>query len=107
MEYKLEIYAPESEIISIRNALNSVRVGVIGNYDSVVSVVKITGFWRPMENANPVTGEKNQINFGEEVRIDVRCKQSLVQMALNAVREVHPYEEPVINILQLSNHEFN
>ncbi|HHX8507374.1 TPA: hypothetical protein ACVO0I_004735 [Vibrio diabolicus] len=106
MEYKLEIYAPESEVIQIRDALNAVGAGVIGNYDSVMSVVAISGFWRPMENANPVTGEKNQINFGQEVRIDIRCEESIVQQALDAVRGVHPYEEPAINIVPLSNHQF-
>lgn len=106
MEYKLEIYAPESEVIQIRDALNSVGAGVIGDYDSVISVVAISGFWRPRTNSNPVTGEKNKINFGHEVRIDVRCEESIVQQALDIVRKVHPYEEPAINIIPLSNHQF-
>ncbi|MDK9762353.1 hypothetical protein KI743_10085 [Vibrio sp. D420a] len=107
MEFKLEIYAPESEVIAIRDALNSAGAGVVGNYDSVISIVKISGFWRPNSKAQPVTGSKGEINFGEEVRIDVRCKKERVQAALDAVRAVHPYEEPVINILPLYNHEFN
>ncbi|MGF1713264.1 hypothetical protein L4C37_22220 [Vibrio kagoshimensis] len=106
MEFKLEVYAPESEVIPIRDALISVGAGVVGDYDSVVSVVQISGFWRPSINAKPVTGEKSQINFGHEVRIDVRCKESVVQSALNAVREVHPYEEVAINIIPLANHQF-
>ncbi|WP_261905387.1 hypothetical protein [Vibrio fortis] len=107
MEFKLEIYAPESEITAIRDALNSAGAGVVGNYDSVISIVKISGFWRPNSQSKPVTGAKNQINFGEEVRIDVRCKKERVQAALDAVRAVHPYEEPAINILPLYNQEFN
>ena len=107
MEFKLEIYAPESEITAIRDALNSAGAGVVGNYDSVISIVKISGFWRPNSQSKPVTGEKNQVNFGEEVRIDVRCKKERVQAALDAVRAVHPYEEPAINILPLYYHEFN
>jgi hypothetical protein len=107
MEFKLEIYAPESEITAIRDVLNSAGAGVVGNYDSVISIVKISGFWRPNSQSKPVTGAKNQINFGEEVRIDVRCKKERVQAALDAVRAVHPYEEPAINILPLYNHEFN
>ncbi|MFZ3516663.1 hypothetical protein LC147_26710 [Vibrio harveyi] len=46
------------------------------------------------------------MNFGEEVRLDVRCQESLVQAALDAIRAIHPYEEPVINILPLYNHKF-
>ncbi|EKM29551.1 nitrogen regulatory protein PII [Vibrio harveyi] len=86
MEFKLEIYAPETEVVAIRDALNSVGAGVVGDYDSVISIVKISGFWRPTEGSEPVTGEKGEINFGEEVRIDVRCQESLVQAALDAIR---------------------
>ncbi|EHU5198893.1 TPA: hypothetical protein RQJ80_004337 [Vibrio vulnificus] len=106
MEFKLEIYAPETEVIAIRDVLNSVGAGVVGDYDSVISIVKISGFWRPTETSEPVTGEKGKINFGEEVRIDVRCQEPLVQATLDAVRKVHPYEEPVINVLPLYNHKF-
>ncbi|WP_423252283.1 hypothetical protein [Vibrio vulnificus] len=106
MEFKLEIYAPETEVVSIRDALNSVGAGVVGDYDSVISIVRISGFWRPTDGSEPVTGKKGEINFGEEVRIDVRCQEPLVQAALDAIRTIHPYEEPVINILPLYNHKF-
>ncbi|BFN30973.1 hypothetical protein VHTUMSATKI_11680 [Vibrio harveyi] len=49
MEFKLEIYAPETEVVAIRDALNSVGAGVVGDYDGVISIVKISGFWRPTE----------------------------------------------------------
>ena len=106
MEFKLEIYAPDTEVVAIRDALKSVGAGVVGDYDSVISIVNISGFWKPKEASEPVTGEKGEINFGEEVRIDVRCQESLVQAALDAIRSIHPYEEPVINILPLYNHKF-
>ena len=106
MQYKLEIFTPESDIISIRDVLIEVGAGVVGEYDAVISIVNISGFWRPNEDSNPVTGDKNKINFGQEVRIDVRCEKDKVGAALVAIRKVHPYEEPVINIIPLANHEF-
>ncbi|USD66984.1 divalent cation tolerance protein CutA [Vibrio sp. SCSIO 43136] len=106
MEYKLEIYCPASSVIPLRDALNEVGAGVVGHYDSVMSVIQIQGFWRPTDGANPVTGEKNVINSGEEVRLDVRCHESLVKQAIAAIRQVHPYEEPAINIVPLANHHF-
>ncbi|EGA69089.1 nitrogen regulatory protein PII [Vibrio sinaloensis DSM 21326] len=106
MEYKLEIYTPEAHVIAIRDTLNAAGAGVVGDYDSVVSVVNISGFWRPTSNANPVTGQIGEINFGHEVRVDVRCRRDRVKQAMAAVREVHPYEEVVINVIPLANHEF-
>ncbi len=58
MQYKLEIYTPETEVVAIRDALIEVGVGILGNYDSVISIVRISGYWRPNELASPVTGEK-------------------------------------------------
>lgn len=107
MEYKLEIYAPKSEVESIRDTLISVGAGIVGNYDSVISIVNISGFWRPGDQSNPVTGEKGVINYGEEVRIEARCPREKVSQALQQIRIVHPYEEPVINIIPLANHEFD
>ncbi len=103
MHYKLEIYTPESEVIAIRDALIEVGAGVVGNYDSVISIVKVSGFWRPNEESSPVTGEKNKINFGEEVRVEVCCNKEIVSTALKAVRAIHPFEEPVINIIPLED----
>ncbi|EAQ67235.1 Protein related to divalent cations, tolerance CutA family protein [Marinomonas sp. MED121] len=106
MQYKLEIFAPESEVIKIRDVLIEVGAGVVGEYDAVISVVNISGFWRPNGLSNPVTGDKNKINFGHEVRIDVRCDKEKVAATLKAIRQIHPYEEPVINVIALANHEF-
>lgn len=106
MQYKLEIYAPENEVIKIRDLLIEMEAGIVGNYDSVISIVNISGFWRPNGASTPVTGEKNQINFGHEVRIEVRCDKEKVAATLKAIRQIHPYEEPVINIIPLANHEF-
>lgn len=106
MEYKLEIYAPETEVIAIRDALNFIGIGVVGNYDSVMAVSKVSCFWRPNENAHPSVGEKNQINFSHEVRIDVRCPKEAVADAVAAIKKVHSYEQPVINIIPTENQQF-
>lgn len=106
MEYKLEIYAPESEIEPIRATLVAEGSGVVGAYDSVIAISYINGYWRPSAYATPTTGEKNQLNFGAEVRIDVRCPQERVKSTIAAVKAIHPYEEPVINVIPLANHLF-
>ncbi|MFM2480297.1 hypothetical protein [Celerinatantimonas sp. YJH-8] len=106
MEYKLEIYAPETEVIAIRDALNFVGAGIVGNYDSVIAVAKVSCFCRPNEHAHPVNGEKNQINFSHEVRIDVRCQGDRVADAVKAIKRVHSGEEPIINVIALANDAF-
>jgi hypothetical protein len=38
--------------------------------------------------------------------VEVNCARELVKDALKAIRAVHPYEEPVINIILLANRLF-
>ncbi len=106
MEYKLEIHAPENYIDLIKNALFSSGAGKVGNHDSVIAIIKTSGYWKTLKKATPFQGQKDTLNYGEEVRLDIRCNEKYVKKALEAVKGVHPYEEPLINIVRLSNHEF-
>ncbi len=106
MDYKLEIYAPENYIDRIKNALFSVGAGKTGNDKSAIAIIKTSGYWKPLKKSTPFQGQKDTLNYGEEVRLDIRCKDKYVKKALIAVKNVHPYEEPLINIVRLSNHEF-
>jgi len=106
MYYKLEIHAPENYMDRIKNALFSAGAGKTGNHDSVIAIIKTSGYWKPLKNATPYQGEKKTRHYGEEVRLDIRCHEECVKAALEAVKEVHPYEDPLINIVRLSNHEF-
>lgn len=36
----------------------------------------------------------------------MNCKRELVKDAIRAIKSVHPYEEPLINIILLANHLF-
>ena len=103
---KLEIYIPADIISSLRKALNNANAGRIGNYDNCISISDVRGYWRPLEGAQPFDGKCKQISKGSECKVEVRCKRENVEGAIKKIREVHPYEEPVINIIPLANHLF-
>lgn len=98
---KMELYVPEAYVEPIREAL--VRIGAcrVGNYDHVVSYHSIKGTWRPLENSNPFNGAIGEICCGTEVKTEVRCPVELAERAVNTVKKIHPYEEPVINVIPL------
>lgn len=105
-ELKLEIYVPEEYIVSLRNALNEAGACKVGDYDNVVSITKVRGYWRPLENTSPFNGEKNEINEGSECKVEIRCKMAYVKEALRVIKEIHPYEEPLINVIPIMNSYF-
>lgn len=99
--FKLEIFIPESHFEDLRQALINVDAGHIGNYDCCLSYSKVKGCWRPLEGTNPYNGRINEICTGEELKVEVYCKAENLSKTKMAIKEVHPYEEPVINIIPL------
>ena len=104
---KIEVYIPEEYRDKLREALNDIGVLGVGNYDNVMSVTKVTGYWRPLKNANPFDGEINKLSKASEDKIEFAADIENVENAVKVIKEVHPYEEPVINIIPLINDRFN
>lgn len=105
-EVKIEVYLPCEFVVKLRDELNKVKAGRIGNYDNCMSVVNVKGYWRPLEKANPYSGQVGEVSEGDECKIEVRCKMEYVKDAIRVIRDVHPYEEPVFNIIPLINNIF-
>ena len=104
-DFKLEIFIPAGQVDALRLALAQVGAGRVGNYDCC-SVMDVRGYWRPLEGAKPFQGQIGAVETGTECKVEVNCRRELVKEAIKAIRAVHPYEEPVINIVPLANHWF-
>ena len=105
--FKLEFYAPEESIDEILAALANTHAGEIGKYDHCATLIPVQGFWRPLEGAEPALGTPGDLFSGSEVKLEVLCREEYLLEAVQAVRDVHPYEEPVINIIPLANGRYN
>ncbi len=104
--FKIEIFIPEEFVIPLRDALNEAGAGHIGNYDHCISVYTVRGYWRALPGADPYAGEVGKLFEGSECKVEVNCKREHVAAAIQAIRKVHPYEEPVINVIPLANDWF-
>lgn len=105
-EVKIEIYIPEEYIIDLRDELNRANACRVGDYDNCMSVTNVKGYWRPLEGANPYNGQVGEICEGEECKVEVRCKMEYVKNAIEAIKKIHPYEEPLFNIIPIINDLF-
>lgn len=105
-EVKLEIFVPQEHVNQVREALANAGAGVIGNYDHCLAISQVTGSFRPLEGANPFDGQVGKISTVPEYKIEVNCRRELRNQVIQAVKNVHPYEEPLINIIPLANHLF-
>jgi hypothetical protein len=99
--FKLEIYIPESHFSALQKALQSADAGHIGNYDSCLSYSRVKGTWRPLQGASPYIGEEGAVSEADELKVEVNVRKDKLASTLQSIRSVHPYEEPVINVIPL------
>ena len=66
-----------------------------------VASLTVTGCWRPLEGSHPYLGTLGQLRTEPELKVEVACPTGRVEAVLAAVKRVHPYEEPVINVIPL------
>lgn len=98
---KLEIFIPETKILELQKALQKVDAGHIGNYDSCMSVSQVTGYWRSLDGCDPYIGENGKISSEPEAKVEVTIYAEAAERTIQAIKEVHPYEEPVINAIPI------
>lgn len=102
---KIIVTVPVQNVNEVRNAICNEGAGIIGNYTHCSMTTKCTGTFIPNNNAKSYIGEKNKLEFVEEEKLEVVCKVEIVKKVLKKLREVHPYEEPGIDIIPLINEE--
>ena len=92
---------PMQNVDEVRAAICEAGAGIIGNYSFCSMSTKCIGTFKPNEYANPHIGEKNNLEFVEEEKLEVVCNIGNVKRVIEELRRVHPYEEPAIDIIPL------
>lgn len=100
---KLATFCPSAYADQVRTALFQAGAGHIGNYDQCSFNVAGKGSFRASESANPFVGEKNQLHFEEEIKLEVIFPLYLQQTMINTLLKNHPYEEVAYDIYALQN----
>lgn len=103
---KVEVFIPETHLKILQEALQSVDAGHIGNYDSCLSYSKVIGCWRSLEGSNPYLGEENTISSEPELKVEFICLRDNVDITIDAIKKIHPYEVPVINVIPLYRNSY-
>ena len=98
---KIIVTIPIENVEEVRNAMCEAGAGIIGNYTHCSMSTKCIGTFKPNEEANPYIGENNKMEFVEEEKLELVCDIKNVKNAISRLREVHPYEEPAIDIIPL------
>lgn len=105
IKVKIFVTIPIENVEEVRNAVCAAGAGIIGNYSFCTSSTKSVGTFMPNDNANPYIGENNKLEFVEEEKLEFVCDIDKVKTIISKLRQVHPYEEPAIDIIPLLDEE--
>jgi dinuclear metal center YbgI/SA1388 family protein len=94
---------PEQHAESVRNAIFNAGAGYIGNYDCCSYNLLGEGTFRAGDSSNPFVGEKGELHYENEVRIETVIPIMKKEEVLRALLAVHPYEEPVFDLFPIIN----
>jgi len=97
--YKLIFYVPASHLDLVKSAVFSTGAGRIGHYDHCCWQTLGQGQFRPLHGSRPFIGEKDEVEYVEEYKVETLCdSQATAKEAVAALKKAHPYEEPAYDI---------
>lgn len=100
---KASVDCPDDEdlINALIDAAAAAGAGDQGHYSRVAMVLRGYGTWRSDLGAAPHIGAVGEISVEPSVRIEMRCREDRIAAVVGVWRLVHPFEEPVIEVVAL------
>jgi hypothetical protein len=98
---KINTTVPPGYADKVREALGKAGAGKVGDYSFCSFSSLGQGRFLPNDQANPHIGEPGTLETVEEERIEVACDRAIAKQVIAALKEAHPYEEVIVNIVPL------
>lgn len=93
------VKVPADHVDKVAQAMFEAGAGTIGDYDSCAFHINGRGQFRPLSGANPFIGAEGQVEYVEEVRLEMVAPRSMRAAIVKALVAAHPYEEPAFDIV--------
>jgi dinuclear metal center YbgI/SA1388 family protein len=100
-QVKIVTFVPEKDADRVRSSLATGGAGIIGKYQVCSFAAPGTGTFLAGEGARPAVGEAGTLQRVPEVRLEMVCARAALPIALETLRNFHPYEEPAIDVVAL------
>ncbi len=100
---KLVSFVPRQEAETIRKAITDAGAGSIGDYAGCTFTTEGTGRFRPLAGSDPAIGQVGEPEQVAESRVEAVFPRHRRQRVIEAMRAVHPYQEPAFDVLELAD----
>lgn len=102
-KYKLVVFVPTEAAEQVRQAMTQAGAGRLGNYSDASFSSQGIGRFRPLKGADPAIGKVDELEEVSEERIEVLVLEKNIKAVLEAMKQVHPYEEVAYDVYKLEN----
>lgn len=99
--YVLRFNVPESHLEVVKNAVFEAGAGNIGHYSHGSWQVLGEGQFMPLPGSNAFIGEIDVLAKVPEYHVETICDEAHIKAAVAALRRVHPYETPSVQVWKL------
>lgn len=100
---KLVTFIPLEHAQKVSEAIFAAGAGNIGNYDSCGFITEGEGSFRGNKKSNPFLGEQGKIHTEKEIRFETIFPAYLHEKVVQALLDLHPYEEVAYDIYSIEN----
>lgn len=101
--YKVVVFIPKGHEDAVMDAMARAGAGWIGNYSHCTFQIDGTGTFMPLEGTNPYIGQQGRLERVHEVRLETVVLSSQLDRVIQAMLQVHPYEEVAYDVYPLAN----
>jgi len=101
--FKFVTFAPADYEERIRNSMCLAGGGQWKDYSCCTFKTDGKGTFKPGESSNPFIGERGELSFAEEVKLECIVPSEKLSGLIESVLKAHPYEEPAYDVYQLEN----
>jgi len=101
--YKLNYFVPTEAKESTKEALFNIGAGMFEKYENCSFETVGQGQFKPVGSANPYIGKKDTIEYVEEYKVEMICRDDLIRKAVEVLKEAHPYEEVAYEVIKLED----
>lgn len=99
--YKLSFYVPKSHLEPVKDALFAAGAGRYQAYDQCCWQVPGQGQFRPLAHSRPYLGQPHRLKKVKEYKVEMICEEAVIQHAVRALLNTHPYEQPAYEIYRI------
>ena len=101
--YCLTFYTPQKEAEKVRSAIFNAGGGELGKYSHCSFNSEGLGTFQAQEGANPYVGKIGHFHTESEIKTEITIPEHLLPRCIHALKNAHPYEEPIWNIICINN----